>query len=262
MVGGLHNLMRTTRLNTKRLAVAAGIILFLAVGYGVYLFVRPTPPVVEATKHFARLQVVISKLNDSLGKQSPTGQVVTDYLEDLRTIRSECDAVRQIYRAEKLSYDEKTTLKPSSELCSELATLAKHSELYYTPLLPILSQSTTVMRYQTLWPLTNYIRDKDIKVVKEAQQKFEEITPYADAYPTQIPALTTQLAKDIAISKNLHYMPTLRIYQQQILAERQQYWTAYADIADLKRELSVQKSHMCELPHVTPNRWLCKSSRI
>jgi hypothetical protein len=198
----------------------------------------------EATATTADLLTSTKDLQKSFGPPINSEQTADSYIIIMNRLLKDCD---QIKKLKSLPVDEATSsrLNNSSALCQDLSKLAGGSSIIYKATQPLLASSTHAKRYQTLPLFKNMIRQKHTKTVTAATQ---QITDQIDTigYPTQALILLKQLQSDIESKKDLAYFPALQNFQNQLLAERQQYWTAYGDLAGLTRSLNEQLNGYCQ----------------
>lgn len=198
----------------------------------------------EATVVTADLLAATKELRQSFGGPLNSEQTTDKYLLIMNRLLKDCGRI-QHYKS--LPVDETTSyrLTNSVALCEDLTKLAGGSSTLYTAAQPLLASNTRTKRYQTLWPFENMIRQKHLKVANAVTQRITDHTATIE-YPTQALALLKQLQGDIESRKDLGYFPALQRFQEQLLAERQQYWTGYGDLAALERSLEIQLDGYCE----------------
>jgi hypothetical protein len=213
----------------------------------------------NATLTTSDLLATTKKLQQSFVISSNNGKVTATYLGYMHRLVSDCDKIKQ-YKAQATTEADVYKLTNSVALCNDLGTLASNSSVLYTAAQPLLSATPKLKRYQKIPLVTNHIRQQQLKATDTAiQQVSDQVS--AMEFPTHTLALLTTLQSEMKHAKGLAYFPTLNTFQNQFLAERQQYWTGYASLAQLTETLQSQLNGYCQSLHETnKNLGICPKS--
>lgn len=136
-------------------------------------------------------------------------------------------------------------LKNSYDLCQDLVGMTSATTTLYTIVLPVLGDSSNIKRYQTL-PLikarviTDHKRDVAIALSKLQGDKYAK-DPFFEQAVDQLKKVQSTMNS----SKNFEYTVILSNAQDQLLADRNRYWTAYGDVEGLISALNSQLIQYC-----------------
>lgn len=204
-----------------------------------------------ATLATADLLATANHLQESFDKPSASdrpGQATRTYLGYLADMQRDCrDLGRYQVSAQQAGTAEATInhLNDSTKLCADLSKLASDSSTIYTSVLPLMAANPHLKRYQTIPPFTNLIRQRHTAEVTSSIKRLSGTVRAMD-YPTQSIVLLKQLQASIQSSRGLAYYPAVGTLQNQLLVERQRYWTDYGDLGALIHALQIQINRYCQ----------------
>lgn len=208
------------------------------------------------------LRHTIDRLEVSLGQSRPAGQVTKRYINHLKAIKKRCQTIKQDSTKAKKSGASSSLLSSftaTNSLCKDLVGLAGDSASTYQALIPLLGIDTRLKRYQTLPGARSLIRSNHQAKISSSLQTLGQSTLINNGFPSAAPRLLGELDKLMQSSTNLNYFPALSSAQAQLLAERQQFWTAYSGLSDLKRELNVQLERYCIQLKLSKSSVVCET---
>ena len=185
---------------------------------------------------------------DKPGASDRSGQATRTYLGYLADMQRDChDLGRYQISAQQAGATEAfiNHLNDSSKLCTDLSKMASDSNTIYTSVLPLMTANTHLKRYQTIPPLTSLIRQRQTAEVTSSIKQLSAPVQTMD-YPTQSIELLKQLQASIQNSRGLSYYSAVSTFQNQLLVERQRYWTDYADLGALIHTLQIQLNRYCQ----------------
>jgi hypothetical protein len=193
------------------------------------------------------LKSTVTKLKDSLYANKSPSEVTSEYLDYMNTVTTSCGRI-SAYKATSGGKDSAhiSRMNQTVALCEDLSKLASASGSVITAVRPLLQASAKPRRYQTLFPFANLTRRNHKSAVDYALSEVKKIDFKDIDYPFTAQSELQTLQRAIDGSEGLDYLPPLYKFQLQILGERQQFWTAYANIEDLERSLTLQMDGYCQ----------------
>lgn len=197
--------------------------------------------VVVADDLYRTAQQLRTHVEDVLPKN--TAQATDDYLSLLTRLETDCDhMVAYANRRTDRNLEEATA--KSKTLCEELSRIAKQSRSLYEAARPVLAIDGSLKRYQTLPVVSSLIRQHDMSAISDAKDAIGRVGKDG-GFASESVALIDKLHSSASASNGLDYYPELRAFQSTLLAERQRYWTSYADIDGLVGTLKLQLRRYC-----------------
>lgn len=244
--------------------IIVGVVFLVALGTLLFMLFRPISVAQRAANDTLRLSNDIEDLEKSLGQPGSSSQTIKTYLHHLTAIQKRCENIRRDTLAIKDDGTSSETVTSvvtnTSDLCKDVDTLAGDSLDIYQTVSPLLMIDTKLKAYQTLPFVRDRIRSANTSAVTSALAGLGGKQKLASDFPTSIPTWTKELDNTVKTSHHLDYLVALRHYQEQVLAERQQYWTTYGDIHALAEELSHQLGRYCQELGLSKSSVVCKAS--
>jgi hypothetical protein len=239
-------------LATRRLVLIPffSIVLLLAAG----LFINEqrqdtlhADPAVGVAIEINTLKGTVSKLNDSLSANKAPAEATSEYVDYMNAINGSCSRIKA-YKAASSGKDSAhvSRMDQSVALCEDLSELSAVSGSVFIAVKPLLEASTKPRRYQMMFPFANITKRNHKSAVNQALSEVKKLNFKELDYPFIVQSELQSLKLIIDSSKRLDYLPTLYKFQLQILGERQQFWTAYANIEALERSLTLQLDGYCQ----------------
>jgi hypothetical protein len=185
---------------------------------------------------------------DKPGASDHSGQTTRAYLGYLAEIQGDCrDLGGYLTTAQQAGAAEATInhLNDSSKLCADLSTMTSDSHTIYTSVSPLMTANHHLKRYQTIPLFANQIRQRQTAEVALSIKQLSGLVQAID-YPTQSVVLLKQLQTSIHSSRGLSYYSAVGTLQNQLLVERQRYWTDYGDLGALIHTLQIQLDRYCQ----------------
>lgn len=249
-------MVRGNNSRSKKIAILVTLTSLLLVLVSLYIAFYPRQKSVEfkLTQATAQLLDSANDLQQSFGEQHDAARTTRTYLNLMDQIVYNCNAINGLRVTNNQSLGNQ--LKNSQALCKDLTSLAEESISIYRPAEKLLLANAKSKRYQTLPPLKSITRDRHLAYSTQAIEQISN-DGFSPALPTRSLELLEQLNKDIQNSKDLAYYPSLAKFQNQLLAERQQYWSSYADLADLIAGLNSQLDNYCNSNQQTQSLSIC-----
>jgi len=173
---------------------------------------------------------------------------VDTYLKRLDEIQHACGRIDRYYgmsQAKDVSEANKNNISQSKDLCKDLVSLSSYSEIIYVSMRDLLSADSTPRLFQTLPPFSTITRQKHIKAANEASIYTDLLKKHDVDFPSSAADDLSKLQAAIKNSKGVAYLPNLKIFQAQLLGERQQFWASYASIDALMHSLQVKLDAYC-----------------
>lgn len=226
--------------------VIVGLMIVLGLWY--HHVHRPvTNPDIGAAQATRALLTNVHQLKVSLNQPVTSTKDVGIYIQYMSNLIQTCQTV-QHYNQLAISQNYNLTvarLATSSQTCNDLSKLATNSAVIYVYIKPLLSIDPHLKRYQTIYPIVNITRQRQLNEVSKASKQLHGLVSQVD-FPTTVVEALKQLEVTIKHSQGLTYYPQLLTFQQKLLAERQQYWLDYADIGGLEQSLQTQLDNYCQ----------------
>lgn len=197
-----------------------------------------------------RLDETITELQKNLASPyGNSGKTTAAYISLLSGVVDQCKLYSSYARnADRIDShsDVAVYLAKSVRLCDELSPLATDSRMLYRALEPVMQISPKMRRYQTISFLQTRTRESHLKKVAGA---FSAVNAAVSAtnFDSRASEEIRQLEQSIRSSKKLSYGQPLKSFQVAMLAERQQYWTNYVEINNLRAALKTQIKRYCAL---------------
>jgi hypothetical protein len=217
---------------------------------GTYLLLRPEPsPYQQIASETNNLLSSVTEIQNSFNKQDSPALATSQYLLNLKAITKSC---KNIYEHEKVtqtdttSLEQKEQIKQTIALCQDLDKIVDESLQTYSALRPLLSSEATPVRFQYYPPFKGLIRSRHEALVKDALEQIKKNEVTESEFPTSAYRELQAVQEGMESSQDLSYLPPLSTFQSRLLGERQQYWTAYADIASLLKSLQNQVDNYCK----------------
>lgn len=209
------------------------------------------PPLNGAAVATYDLSATAQELQQSFASMSNDPKTTTsDYIDYMSRIQHDCNNILQYKSALQRtgsSSEIMQLLNSSASLCADLTKLANDSKHIYSTAGPLLSASTRIKRYQTLPFIKNRIRSSHTAHVTTAITELSKLdASNNDDYQSSALPLLRQLQASMKGSQGLGYFPALQNLQNQLFAERQQYWMGYAGLASLQEALKSQLNNYCQ----------------
>lgn len=238
------------------IGISAAIILASTLGF-VFFYGKDKnlkDPVFQAAYTTVQLNKHVDELGKNISIHTPAATQGRQYIHALENIKDDCRIISNIQ-----SQDAGAVLKNTKALCEDLEPLVDYSLERYTAVLPLLKADTKVKRYQTFPFLENQLRKKHVSDVNNALGQLKASKTTDANFPSQSVKALEQLQAAIKNSQDLSHVKRIGVFQQQILAERQHYWTAYANIEALKREIATQVNQYCDVDQISDSLKECKT---
>jgi hypothetical protein len=210
----------------------------------------------QMTAHaIAGLLKTSDKLKASL-ESTPSGETVGQYLDYMDEFEGSCRQINHANDTAKkaalnaeaaeaaINKGSYARLENAVSLCKDLGPVVADTKSIYKAVEPLLAASTTTKRWQTLPWLKDSRRDRDLKHSEQAVEQLNSRVKKIE-YPTHALTESKQLQTAIVHSKGLNYLPSLSRFQDQLLAERVQYWTSYAGLSNMRQNLKIQLEQSC-----------------
>jgi hypothetical protein len=243
-------MVATLTLNKKFLVSAAVVLLFATLLFTMFQAteerkIRENPEALSA--HItSQLIKQNENLRTSFEIRDNPKKATKDYLAYITAVQNLCSELKsRTDNTTGLNPEIAKRIKNSRELCAEFSKLASESEKIYKPVEPLLTSPTDVKRYQTFGPIQNRIRSQDKRDTQLALKQLPN-APKEEEFPTAVVSLLEQLDSSMSKSQGLKYIPELQRFQNQLLAERQRFWEAYADLSALDSALQTQLKKYCQ----------------
>ena len=242
-----------SKFRLKYVLISPVIVGLIALGLWYYHVHRPvTNPDIGAAQATHALLANVQQLKVSLNQPVTSTKDVGIYIQYMSNLVQTCQTI-QHFNQLAISQNIPSTvarLATSSQTCNDLSKLATNSAVIYVYIKPLLSIDPHLKRYQTIYPIVNITRQRQLNEVSKASNQLNGLVSHID-FPTTVVEALKQLEVTIKQSQGLTYYPQLLTFQQKLLAERQQYWLDYGDIGGLERSLQMQLSDYCQSLKVT-----------
>lgn len=211
-----------------------------------------------------RLSRHIQQLEASFNQPADSSAAAA-YVRTLKDIDQDCRNIAAIDPQPSADTQEwQDLLSKSRLLCKDLMPLLTETHHIYASTLPLLGASTAPQRYQTIPLIKERIRKGHAQSADQALaalQNANQASHNEVVFPTRAPLLLTELKAAMQRSDGLSYLPALQSFRLQLLDERQQFWTAYADINGIKTSLMGIQKDYCQAPGLSPaQRRLCQAT--
>lgn len=206
-------------------------------------------PIKGVTLETFDLLELTQQLQASLGSNRNPGQTTKDYLSHLKDIELACERIN-LYKERSanatLADNETSRINQAHDLCEDLLKLTRTSQTIYTSVRKLLSADPTPRRFQTLPPFKNLLRQQHMAAISKAIADLSKPGAITIDFPFSALPELKQLHASLQNSKGLDYLPALKTFQLRLLGERNQYWSAYADVDALIHSLTVQFNGYCQ----------------
>ncbi len=222
---------------------------------------RPKHPSLTTAQAVVRLHQAAGDLDEHISQQQPESDTTSTYLRTMRTMSKDCSAIialsGQIERDGAISQRDTDQAVASANICKDVIRLTDDSVTAYQALAPVLGIHTTLRFYQTMPFISDVVRRDHLAKIAQVKENDVAFSGNKD-FPSSLPELLKSLKITTKNSQGLDYLPALASFQAQAYAERQQYWSSYASLSDLRRELDSQISAYCQLSAVKGNLSDCE----
>jgi hypothetical protein len=224
------------------------VVLVAIIGSSWWLGVQSRSNIYEATaEEVKQLLSTTLAIEDSFNKMGDSDRIFTEYMLSLRSLEKSCHTIsihNQDAGKALLPSEKQIQMDQSNELCKDLVKLTVGSYRLYSSIGTLLEADPTPLRYKYLPPFHSMVRANHERQANEALKRLNENPD--DTFPSGAQAELRILLDSIKSSEKLAYLPSLATFQSRILGERQQYWTAYADLPALKNSLQAQVDNYCK----------------
>jgi Sec-independent protein translocase protein TatA len=247
-------------ISRKNIVTALAIVLLAAVLLlSLTRLPRTYSPDEQATLAISEMKSAGTGLAKSLTKYQSSDKATKEYLALLTQMHQGCQDVNKAKASadriahQNVNHDTSqveitvgtfTRLGDSLKLCNDLDKVVLQSQKIYTTIRPLMVASTQPKRWQTIPPIKDNLRAKQLRQAEASQKALKQPVSQMQ-YPTIALNQLEQLQTAIKHSHGLTYMTNLRMFQDQMLAERSRFWTDYIDLSNLNHNLDLQLQRYC-----------------